>query len=112
MFELNNGQMDQAARAAVALTVHRLEKAGVAMPAAELGAIAHQVIGQDGFQASSAYRWTSYAKAVAANGEQVTNRRWADYSAQVKSAARAIANAIQAEVADLYEESSGLGVVH
>lgn len=106
MFQkLDRGKQDQAARAGLALAARRLTRAGVQLPANEVGLVAHKVIGGEfAFPASSARRWGAYLSAVIERGEKVSNRRWAEYDQALKSAAREVADRVTQEAAALYEE--------
>ena len=112
--DLHNGAKDQAARAACALLVRRSVNGAVVLVNGEWPLVLHQQLVAAGFRGTSEARWNQYQQAVARNlvqeGEKATNRRWADYPVEIKAAARELANAVQNEMAVLYDEAMhGLG---
>ena len=107
--DLTNGAKDQAARAATALLVNRSLKGAQVLVNCEWQAVLDKQLQASGFLATSERRWQQYSEAIARNlvqeGEKATNRRWAEYPAEIKAAARELANSVQDEMAVLYEEA-------
>jgi len=107
--DMHNGQIDQAARAACALLVSRSIKGAQVLVDREWQAVLDQHLQASGFLATSERRWNQYSEAIARNwgehNEHSTNRAWGEYSSAVQSAARALANGVQDEMAVRYEEA-------
>ena len=85
----NLGLLDQAARAATALLVHR------GYHSRQVGLAIHFAVPALG-GASTVSRWTRYARACGSS--KASNRRWVNYSSALKALAKRIASEAEAVI--------------